>query len=107
MCLFTTTNDPSIHHGVTDPPPHRSRYSAHPPPGVVRLPRGSSHSYREYDTYRRSSHSLREAPRIEYRNSQPRIEHRSPRSSVKRVEYVRGSQPSVDQYRKSVTYVRQ
>ncbi|OCK94280.1 uncharacterized protein K441DRAFT_660090 [Cenococcum geophilum 1.58] len=107
MCLFTTTNDPSIHHGVTDPPPHHSRYSTHPPPGVVRLPRGSSHSYREYDTYRRSSHSLREAPRTEYRNSQPRIEHHSPRSSVKRVEYVRGSQPTVDQYRKSVTYVRQ
>ncbi|OCK79947.1 hypothetical protein K432DRAFT_382641 [Lepidopterella palustris CBS 459.81] len=107
MCFFTTTPTYSVHHGVTDPPLHRSRYSAHPPPGVVRLPRGSSHSYREYNRYRSNSHLLHEPPRLEYENNQSRIEHHTPRSSEQRVEFAKGSQPSVDQYRKSVTYVRQ
>ncbi|ORY12589.1 hypothetical protein BCR34DRAFT_613858 [Clohesyomyces aquaticus] len=57
MCLFTSTATPTVRHSVIDPPPHRSAYSAHPPPGVVRLPRGSTHSYREYRT---SNTSLRE-----------------------------------------------
>ena len=45
MCLFTSTPTVDRRRNVVDPPPHRSRFSAHPPPGVVRLPRGSTSSH--------------------------------------------------------------
>ncbi|KAF2007668.1 hypothetical protein P154DRAFT_528359 [Amniculicola lignicola CBS 123094] len=54
MCLFTSTPTIDRHRGVLDPPPHRSRYSAHGPPGTVRLPRGSTTSYHREREYRTS-----------------------------------------------------
>lgn len=105
MCLFTTTPTVDRSHGVLDPPPHRSRYSAHPPPGIVRLPRGSTTSYREY---RRSSTSLRDEPRVvEYRRP-AEIEYYEPRSSRRSVDLreVRGSRGSVLEERRSVSRVR-
>jgi hypothetical protein len=99
MCFFTTTETRDIRHGVTDPPRHRSRYSAHPPPGVVRLPRGSTTSYRKYDREydHRSSREIREPARIEYVAPSTRTRSRSRRRSVGVGE---------QEYRKSVTFVR-
>ncbi|KAF2807696.1 uncharacterized protein BDZ99DRAFT_62931 [Mytilinidion resinicola] len=91
MCFFTTTETREVRHGVTDPPRHRSRYSAHPPPGVVRVPVEYRRS-REYDTYRTS------VDRVAYREP-PRIEYATPRSS-------RGRVGEEDTYRRSVTFVR-
>ncbi|KAF2008526.1 hypothetical protein BU24DRAFT_415880 [Aaosphaeria arxii CBS 175.79] len=74
MCLFTTT--PRHHHDYVvrpinrSPPRHVSHYSAHPPAGTVRLPRGSTTSYREYT--RRSSASLDDPHVVEYRRSRSR-----------------------------------
>ncbi|KAF2240691.1 hypothetical protein BU26DRAFT_525910 [Trematosphaeria pertusa] len=110
MCLVTTK--PTYRHepGVLDPPPHRSRFSAHPPPGVVRLPRGSTHSYRRSSTTSFSD----SAPRVvEYRRERPReIEwveepRRSRSRSVLRDGGARGSRGSfVEDRRRSVSRVR-
>ncbi|KAF2876622.1 hypothetical protein BDV95DRAFT_561217 [Massariosphaeria phaeospora] len=116
MCLFSTTPTRSHTHSVVDPPPHRSNFSAHPHnPSVVRLPRGSTHSYRQYRT---STGSLSEAPRaveyhrssrpreIEYVEEQPRRSVSRRRSVVRDVE-VRGSRGSfVDERKRSVSRVR-
>ncbi|KAF2730758.1 hypothetical protein EJ04DRAFT_444380 [Polyplosphaeria fusca] len=109
MCLFTTRDTISVRErGVVDPPPHRSRYSAHPPPGTVRIPRNSSYSYRR-------SHEYVDGDRvIEHRRSRPaEIEYveRSPRASRRSVDYrevdMRGSRGSfVDERRRSVSRVR-
>ncbi|PVH94240.1 hypothetical protein DM02DRAFT_477493, partial [Periconia macrospinosa] len=93
---------------VFDPPPHRSSFSAHPPPGVVRLPRGSTHSYR------RSSTSFHDSPRVvEYRRSEPRaLEYedgaRRSRSVVRERNFeTRGSRGSfAEDRRRSISRVR-
>ncbi|KAF2687726.1 hypothetical protein K458DRAFT_169350 [Lentithecium fluviatile CBS 122367] len=114
MCLLTTKPTPTYRGSIVDPPPHRSRFSAHPPPGVVRLPRGSTHSYRRSSTeYRRSE------PRVIEYVEEPR---RRSRSVVRNVEYVeeprrrsksvvrdvevRGSRGSFVEGRRSVSRVR-
>ncbi|KAF2653429.1 hypothetical protein K491DRAFT_694719 [Lophiostoma macrostomum CBS 122681] len=89
MCLVTTK--PS-RRSLDNPPRHSSRYSAHPPAGVVRLPRNSTHSYRE----------SREYVRDDYRRSEPRV-----------VEYRRSSRPEIEYHepgrttRRSVSVVRE
>jgi len=90
MCLLTTKPTPTHHNSIIDPPPHRSRFSAHPPPGVVRMPRNSTHSYRRSSTtsfadggaYRRSE------PRVIEYVEEPRRRSRSVVRNVRDVEYV-------------------
>ena len=93
MCLISTKPTPTYHNSVIDPPPHRSRFSAHPHnPNVVRMPRNSTHSYR-----RSSTTSFNDSGRVvEYRRSEPRVieyveepaSRRRSRSVVRNVEYV-------------------
>ncbi|KAF2108374.1 hypothetical protein BDV96DRAFT_605738 [Lophiotrema nucula] len=112
MCLFKTTETRSRHGrgGVLDPPPHSSRYSAYPVPGVARVPHG----------YRRDSYDVRRVSRdsVEYRASReavPRaIEYydggRGGRDSRRSVDVARGGRGSgvgfVDERRRSVSRVR-
>ncbi|CAI6335011.1 unnamed protein product [Periconia digitata] len=112
MCLISTTPTRGHRGSVLDPPPYRSSFSAHPPPGKVRLPRGSTHSYRRSSTtsFHDDGHRV-----IEYRRSEPRaIEYddhharRRSRSVVRERDFEpRGSRGSfVEERRRSVSRVR-
>ncbi|KAF2640010.1 hypothetical protein P280DRAFT_469739 [Massarina eburnea CBS 473.64] len=98
MCLVTSKPTRTYRGSVLDPPAHRSSFSAHPPAGVVRLPRGSTHSYRHSSEYRTSQ------PRVIEYVEEPR---RRSRSVARERDYeVRGSRGSFVEGRRSVSRVR-